>query len=190
MATGRHVLSSPGYSAGVQPGRADVGAPGVDNTGIRIWDLAERRLVDTSFAQPGSINSAAYSPDGSLFRTPTRIVRPRVGFQKTAACRRSLRPHRRCPFSGFQPQRKAHRHRQPGQNCARLGRWVRELVAELRGHAGPVDTVAFSADDRRVLTSSQDGTARIWSTGMADPVLELTESGVPRLSVDAGLVNS
>ena len=32
----------------------------------------------------------------------------------------------------------------------------------LRGHTGPIASIAFSPDGRRVLTASWDGTARIW----------------------------
>jgi WD40 repeat protein len=34
----------------------------------------------------------------------------------------------------------------------------------LRGHDGPVNSAAFSLDGQRVVTASEDGTARIWNT--------------------------
>src|SRR5262249_12396515 len=34
----------------------------------------------------------------------------------------------------------------------------------LKGHAGPVLGAAFSGDAKRVVTASEDGTARIWDT--------------------------
>jgi hypothetical protein len=45
--------------------------------------------------------------------------------------------------------------------------WLREtpLRAALKGHKGPVDSVAFSPDATRLLTGSQDGTARVWDAG-------------------------
>jgi WD40 repeat protein len=33
----------------------------------------------------------------------------------------------------------------------------------LRGHTGPVWSVAFSPDGQRLLTSSRDGTVRTWA---------------------------
>jgi WD40 repeat protein len=189
VASGRHMLSSPGYSAAFSPDLRMLVVPGVDNTGVRIWEPAQRRLVDTSFLQPGSINSVAFSPDGSLFVT--------TGTDRTARVwdSRRLRPvavlsgHTDSVISADFSHNGKFIATASSDNTARV--WVAhsgELVAELRGHTAPVNTAVFAADDRRVLTSSNDGTARIWSIGIANPVLELTESGVPRLSQDPGLV--
>jgi WD40 repeat protein/serine/threonine protein kinase len=53
---------------------------------------------------------------------------------------------------------------------ARLIAWGQPV--EFRGHEGRVETVAFSPDGSRVLTSSIDGTARIWTApalGVGNP---------------------
>ncbi|MGH7847484.1 MAG: WD40 repeat domain-containing protein, partial [Candidatus Binatia bacterium] len=187
--TGRHILSSPGYSAAFSPDLKMLVVAGVDNTGVRVWELAERRLVDTLMAQPGSIHSVAFSPDGSLFVT--------TGTDRTARVwdSRRLRPvavlsgHTDSVIYGSFSRSGKFIVTASSDKTARV--WVArsgELVAELRGHTAPVNTAVFAADDRRVLTSSKDGTARIWSTGMANPILELTESGVPRLAQDPHLV--
>jgi WD40 repeat protein len=34
----------------------------------------------------------------------------------------------------------------------------------LRGHAGPVRAVTFSADGRRLLSAGEDGVIRVWNT--------------------------
>ena len=39
----------------------------------------------------------------------------------------------------------------------------------LRGHDGPVTAVAISADNRWVVTGSDDNTARLWDLGAKDP---------------------
>ena len=36
-----------------------------------------------------------------------------------------------------------------------------------RGHAGPVHSIAFLPDGRRVISAGQDGVIRIWSTAAA-----------------------
>jgi WD40 repeat protein len=43
----------------------------------------------------------------------------------------------------------------------------------LKGHAGAVDAAAFSADGRRIVTASEDKTARIWDTERAQEVAVL-----------------
>ena len=187
--SGRRVLSSPGYSAAFSPDMRMLVVPGVDNTGIRFWEVAGRRLAETSFAQPGSIGAVAYSPDGSLFVT--------TGTDGTARVWDAAKLRPVVVLSGHTDGVLAAEFSHDGRFIATASQdktarvWVArsgEMVAELRGHTGPVHTAVFSADDRRVLTSSQDGTARIWSTGMTHPILVLTESGIPRLSQDPGLV--
>ena len=46
----------------------------------------------------------------------------------------------------------------------------------LRAHEGAVSTAAFSPDDTQLLSTSEDGTARLWKLGSADPPLVLWRS--------------
>ena len=186
---GRLVLSSPGYQAAFSPDSRLVVVGGADNTGVKLWNVVEKRLIETSFAQSGSINSSAFSPDGTLIVT--------AGSDRTARVWDSRRLRTVAVLSGHTDEVTAAAFSHNGKwivtasrdNTARI--WVArsgELVAELRGHSSMVNTAVFAPDDRRVLTASNDGTARVWATGMADPVAELTESGVPKLSRDPALV--
>ena len=43
----------------------------------------------------------------------------------------------------------------------------------LRGHRGPLSTVAFDRDGRTVLTSARDGTARLWKTSDGEEIAVL-----------------
>ena len=187
--TGQHILRSPGYRAAFSPDSRVLVTAGADNTGIRIWNLADRRLVETMAGQPGSLESVAFSPDASMFVT--------AGTDRTARVwdAKQFRPI--AVLSGHMDSVVSAEFSHNGRFIVTASRdktarvWVAqsgELVADLRGHSAAVNSAVFSADDRRVLTSSDDTTARVWSTGMAHPVLELTESGIPKLSTDPGLV--
>jgi WD40 repeat protein len=46
-------------------------------------------------------------------------------------------------------------------------------VAALHGHGGAIRAVAFSADGKRVLTGSADGTARAWDAATGQPIVAL-----------------
>jgi WD40 repeat protein len=47
------------------------------------------------------------------------------------------------------------------------------LIVALRGHTGRVVSAGFSADGRRVLTGSSDGTARVWDTKSGTTLVRL-----------------
>ena len=187
--TGQHVLRSAGYRAAFSPDLRLLVLAGVDNTGIRIWELADRRLAETIVGQPGSLESVAFSPDGSMFVTAGTDRTARVWDAKRFRPVAVLSGHTDSVVSAAFSHNGRFIVTASSDKTARV--WVAhsgELVADLRGHSAAVNSAVFSADDRRVLTSSKDATARVWSTGMANPALELTESGVPRLSKDPGLV--
>jgi WD40 repeat protein len=46
-----------------------------------------------------------------------------------------------------------------------------QLIAEMRGHAAPLNHVAFSPDSRHVVSSSVDFTARLWTVDTPDPLV-------------------
>ena len=48
-----------------------------------------------------------------------------------------------------------------------------KVIAELKGHSGPVASAAFSPDGKLVVTASADMTARVWdaATGKTTAIL-------------------
>jgi WD40 repeat protein len=42
------------------------------------------------------------------------------------------------------------------------GLWL-QMLRELKGHTGPVYSVALSSDESKLVSSSGDGTVRVWS---------------------------
>jgi WD40 repeat protein len=55
-----------------------------------------------------------------------------------------------------------------------------ETIADLAGHSKTVTAVAFSPDGRRIISGSEDGTARIWHVATGTEILSLKgyEGGV------------
>jgi WD40 repeat protein len=187
--TGRPVLSTPGHAVSFSPDSNLLVAGGADNTGMRIWKPGDQQLIETTYAQPGSINSVQFSPDGSLFVT--------AGTDQTARIwdARKLRPV--AVLSGHTDDVVAASFSHDGRLIATASHdqtarvWVArtgKLVAELRGHSDTVNAAVFARDDKRVLTASADGTARIWEVGMTSPILALAESGEADASEDPAFI--
>jgi WD40 repeat protein len=55
------------------------------------------------------------------------------------------------------------------------------LLATLEGHTGPVDIAVFAPDGGRILTASEDNTARLWEAFPDSQVLvDRVKAEVPR----------
>jgi len=48
------------------------------------------------------------------------------------------------------------------------------LVGRLRGHTNTITTMAVSSDGRRLVSSSRDGTLRVWDAATGAPEATLT----------------
>lgn len=100
------------------------------------------------------IVSAAVSPDG------TRVV--------TAAWHLD-----HCPNTDDRSPRR-------GTSCSSVYVWdasTGHKLSELRGHEGQVLSTTFSPDGRRILTASEDTTARVWDVATAMPMHVLQHEG-------------
>ncbi len=73
----------------------------------------------------------------------------------------------------FSPDGDPHRHRQCGPDGEGVGRADGHALLELKGHTGEVTSVAFSPDGTRIVTGSEDQTAKVWDARTGTPLLEL-----------------
>ena len=53
------------------------------------------------------------------------------------------------------------------------GDWSRRPIATLRGHSGPVNSLAFSPDGSRLASGSDDNLVRLWNTTLGRPIADL-----------------
>ena len=88
---------------------------------------------------------------------------------------RDLRRHL---VGGVLARRFPARHSESGRYSPSLDPHEGELVARLSGHDAAVDYLAFDPDGTKLLTGSDDGTARIWAVPNGTLLLKL--EGQPR----------
>lgn len=62
---------------------------------------------------------------------------------------------------------------EPGAAPAKPNPAANEQSAALAGHTAGINAVAFSPDDKRAITASQDGTAKLWETETSKEIITL-----------------
>jgi WD40 repeat protein len=151
-------------SAGFSPDGKRVAAAS-DDRSARVWEIA------TLKGHESSVCTAAFSPDGKRVVTTSTDNTARVWDAETGRELTTFKNDDR--FANDNTV----------DNTARLteAETVRAIVA-LKGHEGPVGSVAFSPDGKRVVTASADSTARLWDaeTGREIATLKGHEESVNR----------
>ena len=95
------------------------------------------------------------------------------GTRRRGSDRRVAQRPRRCGEKrGVQPRRPTPRHRVFGRR--RRGSGMRRPASRsakpLKGHEGGVYSAAFSPNGKRIVTASDDGTARVWDVATGQPI--------------------
>ncbi len=165
-------------SAAFSPDGKQVVTASVDNT-ARVWSASDGKPIAELKGHAGPVYSAAFSPDGKQVVTAS-------GDNTALRSGGASRWGSRSPSSrATRPRWNIHRRVQPGRQhwaiTAFMGQVVARVwsasdgkqIAELKGHAGPVNSAAFSPDGKQVVTASQDSTARVWSASDGKPIAEL-----------------
>ncbi|WP_165233382.1 WD40 repeat domain-containing protein [Aquisphaera insulae] len=149
---------------------------------IRIWDLAERRIVTNLEPEDGPAYGLAWSPDGSaLAATGVRrgiTLWDARTWDRIAELRDHAGPARSLAWS-------------PDGSTLAAGcldstvalwdtsRWRPRAL--LRGHSGGINAVAFSGDSRALVSAGSDGLIGIWDAASGRPI-GLRPAGVLALS--------
>jgi len=146
------------FSAKFSPDGKQVVTASADRT-ARVWDLENGSILSLQGHQ-GRVSRARFSPDGKLVVTTSDDRTARIWDLKKGLLTELKGPQ--TPFSAaFSPDGK--------RIVTGWDRTVRAwdvekgtLLTELKGHEGSVSSAEFSADGKRVVTASADGTARVW----------------------------
>jgi RNA polymerase sigma factor (sigma-70 family) len=162
------------HGVALSPDGKLVAAGGSDKT-IRLWDRATGAEVRQLVCREDWVFSVEFSPDGKTLAAATAHYAPdrnlpvgrlllfdvASGTELRQLTKEDLHPTEAVAFS---PDGKFIAAG-GGHDCTlRLWDTAGKEVSPVGGHQGQIGTAVFTADARRALTTSTDGTIRLWDT--------------------------
>ena len=147
-------------------GRGFVASAGADRT-VRLWRTETESLTRTYRIPTGEIAALDISSDGRYIAAATTDGSIRVWSNSSSRAIRTFKAHQsRAVAIAFGPDRLLATTSDDGKVKVwnlRAGRVVRSLS----GGTGPLRTLSFTPDGRRVIGAGQDGVIRVWSLDLA-----------------------
>ncbi len=137
----------------------------------RVWDATTGAELATLPKQPGALFSATFSPDGQRVATAGEHKTTLIWAWQTTNAPVHIRGHTTDVNSiEFSPDGK--RVATAGDKTVRIWGVNGKLVEKLAGHINEVLSVTFSPDGQRLVSTSADGTARVWEVASGTTVSE------------------
>lgn len=164
------------YDAAFHPHDRGLAATVGNDGKLRVWNLNNDSLHHTEFGgHEHRVGSVAFSPDGSRIVTASDDDTVRVwDYRNKRPDGRPLAAHSADTWRAVYDDKGDYLFTASWDRS--VGIWHGEthsLLARLRGHEGPVRTVAYDANTGRLASGATDRTARIWSLDADDITLKL-----------------
>jgi WD40 repeat protein len=164
------------FAAAFSP-RGGLLATGGHDPAVKLWHLARNGAAPLlqpagSLPVPGQIvGSVAFSPDGSLLAAGTSAGTVKLWDLSRKVLQATLTPGGAGVIASFSPDGRELATASLDHTIRRWSLTTREEIATLRGHRGPVVSVAYSPVGRTLASADQEGWVKLWATAGARPNL-------------------
>jgi len=148
---------------------------GYGDGSVRKWDVDSGKLIESKTEHKKQINSVQLSKDGTMFITASSDQTAKLWDTKTMTCLKTYQSDRPLNAAAISPIMK-HVIMGGGQEAMEVTRTghksghfevdfyhlvFQEFLGSVKGHFGPVHTVAFSPDGKSFASGSEDGYVRL-----------------------------
>lgn len=154
---------------------------------VRLWRAASDKLLSRKQLSTGSISSMAFSPDGRLLLAVSNSYTADLWEAQSGKLLSTLKYHTDIHYNFLNVMTSPHyasisrmafhpaggkvligysdgiaKMWETSREKAKAWWWGTKPIAELQGHSGEIESLAFSPDGRLILTGSSDGTVCLW----------------------------